>query len=184
MKICSKQARRLNSNIVFRRLMEKMKKRFLDFLAQYEVYGYLKKFVVDLVRRICKVGKGAQVENLLFYWFFCASVDVGRFLYLNKYASGLGSTNFSEDSSVRFLPTKRIFEPIILLLKKAARCQPFLAVVRCLFHNHLRLKRCSLLNVYLNYKFEFSLLLSHLFFSLFIFIPVLKKFSKQNIISM
>ena len=49
--------------------------------------------VVDLVRRICKVGKGAQVENLLFYWFFCASVDVGRFLYLNKYASGLGSTN-------------------------------------------------------------------------------------------
>ena len=35
--------------------------------------------VVDLVRRICKVGKGAQVENLLFYWFFCASVDVGSF---------------------------------------------------------------------------------------------------------
>ena len=37
--------------------------------------------VVDLVRRICKVGKGTQVENLLFYWFSCASVDVGRFLY-------------------------------------------------------------------------------------------------------
>ena len=34
--------------------------------------------------------------------------------------------------------------------------------------NHLRLKRSSLLNVYLNYKFEFSLLTSHLFFSLFI----------------
>ena len=55
-----------------------------------------------------------------------------------------------------------------MLLKKAARCQPFLAVVRCLFHNHLRLKRSSLLNVYLNYKFEISLLTSHLFFSLFI----------------
>ena len=56
----------------------------LDFLAQYEVYGYLKKWVVDLVRRICKVGKGAQVENLLFYWFFCASVDVGRFLLFKQ----------------------------------------------------------------------------------------------------
>ena len=63
MKICVKEARRLKSKIEFRRLMEKMKKRFLDFLAQYEVYGYLKKWVVGLVRRICKVGKGAQVEN-------------------------------------------------------------------------------------------------------------------------
>ena len=122
-----------------------------------------------MVRRICKVGKGAQVENLLFYWFFCASVDVGRFLYLNKYASGLGSTNLSEGFFGLIFPTKRIFEPTVLLLKKAARCQPFLAVVRCLFHNHLRLKRSSLLNVYLNYKFEISLLTSHLFFSLFIF---------------
>ena len=42
-----------------------------------------------------------------------------------------------------------------MLPKKTARCQPFLAVVRCLFHNHLRLKRSSLLT-------------SHLFFSLFI----------------
>ena len=167
MKICAKEARRLKSKIEFRRLMEKMKKRFLDFLAQYEVYGYLNKCVVDLVRRICKVGKGAQVENLLFYWFFCASVDVGRFLYLNKYASGLGSTNLCEGFFGLIFPTKRIFEPTVLLLKKAARCQPFLAVVRCLFHNHLRLKRSSLLNVYLNYKFEISLLTSHLFFSLF-----------------
>ena len=49
-------------------------------------------------------------------------------------------------------------------LFKAARCQPFLAVFRCLFHNHLRLKRSSLLNVYLNFKFEIILLTSHLFF--------------------
>ena len=94
-------------------------------------------------RRICKVGKGAQVENLLFYWFFCASVDAGRFLYLNKYASGLGSTNLSEGFFGLIFPTKRTFEPTVLLLKKAARCQPFLAVVRCLFHNHLRLKRSA-----------------------------------------
>ena len=87
---------------------------------------------------------------------------------LNKYASGLGSTNLSEGFFGLIFPTKRIFEPTVLLLKKAARCHPFLAVVRCLFHNHLRLKRSSLLNVYLNYKFEISLLTSHLFFSLFI----------------
>ena len=180
MKICAKEARRLKSKIEFRRLMEKMKKRFLDFLAQYEVYGYLKKWVVDLVRRICKVGKGAQVENLLFYWFFCASVDVGRFLYLNKYASGLGSTNLCEGFFGLIFPTKRIFEPTVLLLKKAARCHPFLAVVRCLFHNHLRLKRSSLLNVYLNYKFEFSLLTSHLFFSLFIFRKSAKSFKRSS----
>ena len=110
------------------------------------------------------------MENLLFYQYFCASVDVGRFLYLNKYASGLGSTNLSEGFFSLIFPTKRIFEPTILFLKKAARCHPFLAVVRCLFHNHLRLKRSSLLNVYLNCKFEISLLTSHLFFSLFILI--------------
>ena len=44
MKIYAKEARRLKSKIKFRRLMEKMKKRVLDFLAQYEVYGYLKKW--------------------------------------------------------------------------------------------------------------------------------------------
>ena len=65
--------------------------------------------------------------------------------FFEKYVSGLGSTN----------------------LKKTARCQLFLAFVRCLFHNHLWLKRSSLLNVYLKYKFEISLLTSHLFFSWF-----------------
>ena len=55
----------------------------LDFPAQYEVYGCLKKWWWSggFGRRICKIGKGAQAENLLFDWFFCASVDVGRFLY-------------------------------------------------------------------------------------------------------
>ena len=167
MKICTKEARRLKSKIEFRRLMEKMKKWFLGLPGAVRSLRIFEEVVVDLVRRICKVGKGAQVENLLFYWFFCASVDVGRFLYLNKYASGLGSTNLSEGFFGLIFPTKRIFEPTVLLLKKAARCHPFLAVVRCLFHNHLRLKRSSLLHVYLNYKFEISLLTSHLFFSLF-----------------
>ena len=131
-----------------------------------------------MVRRICKVGKGAQVENLLFYWVFCTSVDVGHFLLLNNMVQAWDPPTFRGFFSLIF-PTKRIFEPTILLLKKAARCQPFLGIVRCLFHNRLRLKRCSLLNVYLNYKFEFSLLTSHLFFSLFIFIRYASKaFSK------
>ena len=52
MKNFEKEARRLKSKIEYRRLLEKMKKRFwsvnLDFLAQYDVYGYLDS-VVDLV---------------------------------------------------------------------------------------------------------------------------------------
>ena len=91
MNICAKEARRLKSEIEFRRLMEKMKKRFwtswrstksTDIWRSGGGFG----------RRICKVEKGAQVENLLFYWFFCSSVDVGRFLF---YAAGLGCTNLS-----------------------------------------------------------------------------------------
>ena len=83
MKICAKEARRLKSKIEFRRLMEKMKKRFwtswrstksTDIWRSGGGFG----------RRICKVGKGAQVENLLFYWFFCASVDDARFILLNN----------------------------------------------------------------------------------------------------
>ena len=122
------------------------------------------------------VGRCAQVGNVHSEVNFAASVDVGSFLYLNKYASGLGSTNLSEGFFGLFFPTKRTFETTVLLLKKAARCQPFLAVVRCLFHNHLRLKRSSLLNVYLNYKFEISLLTSHLIFSLFILILCLHQY--------
>ena len=106
------------------------------------------------------------MENLLFYLFFCASVDVGRFLLFKQIRFRPGIHQPFRGFFGLIFPTKRIFEPTILLLKKAARCQPFLAVVRCLFHNHLRLKRSSLLNVYLNYKFEISLLTSHLSFSL------------------
>ena len=149
----------------FRRLMEKMKKRFwtswrstksTDIWRSSGGFG----------RRICKVGNGAQVENFLSYWFFCASVDIGRFLLLNNTLQPWDPPTFRGFFGLIF-PMKRIFEPTVLLLKKAARCQLFLAVVRCLFHNHLRLKRSSLLNVYLNCKFEISLLTSHLFFSLF-----------------
>ena len=152
MNICAKEARRLKSKIEFKRLVEKMKKRFWTSWRSTKS--------TDISRsgsgsgfggRICKVGKGAQVENLLFYWFFCTSVDVRRFLDLNKYASGLGSTNLSEDSSVYFFLRNGFLSQQFCCSKKTARCQSFLAVVWCLFYNHLRLKRSSLLNVYLNY---------------------------------
>ena len=44
MKICAKEARRLKSKIEFRRLMGEDEETILDFLAQYEVYGYLKEW--------------------------------------------------------------------------------------------------------------------------------------------
>ena len=122
---------------------------------------------MDLVEEFARLGKALKWKIYYFIGFSAQASMLGVFFDLNKYASGLGSTNLCEGFFGLIYPTKRIFEPTVLLLKKAARCQPFLAVVRCLFHNHLRLKRSSLLNVYLNYKFEFSLLTSHLFFSLF-----------------
>ena len=134
MKICAQKARRLKSKIEFRRLMEKMKKQFCiswrstksrDIWRSGGGFG----------RRICKVGKGAQVENLLFHWSFCASIDVGRFLYVNKYASGLRSTNLSRILRFNFSYETDFWANSFI----AARCQLFLAVVRCLFHNLLRL---------------------------------------------
>ena len=154
---------------------------FLDFLAQYEVYRCLKKW-----RWVWK-------KNLQ-GWERRSS---GKFTILLFFLRKRRRWAFSLFKQIRFrpgfpgihqpfrgffgliFPTKRIFEPTVLLLKKAARCHPFLAVVRCLFHNHLRLKRSSLLNVHLNYKFEFSLLTSHLFFSLFIFMNIIT-IARQN----
>ena len=80
------------------------------------------------VRWICNVGRGAQVENLLFFCFFCASVDVGRFLLLNNTLQTWDPPTFRGFFGLIF-PMKRIFEPTVLLLKKGMRCHPFLAVV-------------------------------------------------------
>ena len=160
MKICAKEARRLKSKIEFRRLMEKMKKRFLDFLAQYEVYGYLKKWWI--CQKNLQGWERRSSGKFTILLVFLRKRRRWAFSLFKKYALGLGSTNLSR--ILRFnVSYETDIEPTVLLLKKAARCHPFLAVVRCLFHNHLRLKRSSLLNVYLNYKFEISLLSSHLF---------------------
>ena len=175
MKICVKEARRLKSKIEFRRLMEKMKKRFWTSWRSTKSTDIWRSGGGFGKKNLQGLGKALKWKFYYFIGFSAQASTLGVFFDLNKYASGLGSTNLCEGFFGLIFPTKRIFEPTVLLLKKAARCHPFLAVVRCLFHNHLRLKRSSLLNVYLNYKFEFSLLTSHLFCSLFIL--MLKKFA-------
>eukprot|EP00493_Phyllostaurus_siculus_P020590 UN20915 len=60
--------------------MEKMKKRFLDFLTQYEVYEFEEE-VVDLVEEFARLGKALKWKIYYPVLFLCASVDVGRFLF-------------------------------------------------------------------------------------------------------
>ena len=69
MKICAKEVRRLKSKIEFRRLMEKMKKQFWTFWRSTKSTDIWRSGG-GFGRRICKVGKGAQVENLLSYLVF------------------------------------------------------------------------------------------------------------------
>ena len=83
MKISAKEARRYNSKIEFRRPVENMKKWFWTSWRSTKSTNIWRSGG-GFGRRICKVGKGAQVKNLLFYWFFCASVYVGHFLLLNN----------------------------------------------------------------------------------------------------
>ena len=83
MAIYTKEARRLKSKIEFRRLMKKMKKRFWTSWRSTKSTNIWRSGG-GFDRRICKVGKGAQVKNLLSNWFFCASVDVGRFLLFKQ----------------------------------------------------------------------------------------------------
>ena len=121
-----------------------------------------------MVEEFARLGKALKWKIYYFIGFSAQASTLGVFFKQIRFRPGIHQPLRGFFGLI--FPTKRIFEPTVLLLKKAARCQPFLAVVRCLFHNHLRLKRSSLLNVYLNYKFEISLLTSHLFFSLFILI--------------
>ena len=100
MKICVKEARKLKSKIEFRNTDGEDEETVFGLPDPVRSLRIFEEVVVDLVEEFPRVGNGAQMENLLFDWFFCANVDVGRFLFSNKYASGLGSTNLSEDSLV------------------------------------------------------------------------------------
>ena len=57
----------------------------------------------------------------ILFGFSAQASTLGVFFNLNKYASGLGSTNLSEGFFGLIYPTKRIFEPTVLLLKKKQR---------------------------------------------------------------
>ena len=56
--------------------------------------------VVDLVEGFARLGKALKWKIYYFIGFSAQASTLGVFFYLNKYASGLGSTNLSEDSSV------------------------------------------------------------------------------------
>ena len=102
------------------------------------------------------------MENLPFViWFFCASVDVGRFLktrfrpWIHQPSESFGLT----------LATETTFNSNFC--SKTARYRLFLAVVRCCVTTTLAAETFDLLNVYLNYNFGLGLPSFYLFFSLF-----------------
>ena len=92
--------------------------------------------------------------------FFCASVDVGRFLktrfrpWIHQPSESFGLT----------LATETTFNSNFC--SKTARYRLFLAVVRCCVTTTLAAETFGLLNVYLNYKFGLGLPSFYLFFSL------------------
>ena len=93
--------------------------------------------------------------------FFCASVDVGRFLktrfrpWIHQPSESFGLT----------LATETTFNSNFC--SKTARYRLFLAVVRCCVTTTLAVETFGLLNVYLNYKFGLGLPRFYLLFSLF-----------------
>ena len=124
--ICVKEARRLKSKIEFRRLMEKMKKRFWTSWRSTKSTDTWRSGG-GFGRRICKVGKGAQVENYYFIGFSAQASTLGVFfIYTIRFRPGIYQPFSGCFGSI--FTTKRIFETTVLLLKKAARCHPFLAV--------------------------------------------------------
>ena len=117
MKICAKEARRLKSKIEFRNCF--------GVPGAVRILRIFEEVVVGLVEELARLGKALEWKICYFVWVFCASVDVGRFLDLNKYASFRLQIHqpFRGFFGLIF-PTKRTFEPTVLLLKKAARCHP------------------------------------------------------------
>ena len=109
--------------------------------------------------KICaKVGKRAQVENLLFYWFFCATFDVGRFLFVFNTLQASDPPTLSGFFGLIF-PTKRICANSFVA-KKSSEMSTLSGSSPVFVSQRLHLKRSSLLNLYLNFKFEITLLSS------------------------
>ena len=169
MKVCAKEARRLKSKIEFRRLMEKMKKRFLGLPGAVRSLRIFEEVVVDLVRRICKGWERRSSGKFTILLVFLRKRRRWAFSLFEQYASGLGSTNLSEDSSVFDFSYETDCWANNFVAQKSSEMSPLSGSSPVLFHNHLRLKLSSLLNVYLNCKFEISFLLLTYFLACSIF---------------
>ena len=76
--------------------------------------------MVDLVEEFAMLGKALKWKIYYFIGFFCASVDVGRFLLLNNTLQAWDPPTFRGFFGLIF-PTKRIFEPTLLLFNKTGR---------------------------------------------------------------
>ena len=149
MKICAKEARRLKSKIEFRRPWWRRRRNGFGLPGAVRSLRIFEEVVVDLVEELARLGKALKWK--VYYligvlskrrpWAFSLFKQIRFRPGIHQPFRGILRFNFTYETD---------FWANSLLLKKAARCQPFLAVVRCLFHNHLRLKRSSLLNVYLN----------------------------------
>ena len=121
-------------------------KKQLNFLVQYEVefQGWKRR---------------SSGKFNIFIWFFCASVDVGRFStrfrpWIHRPSNLSVELSYETTLSINFC-------------SKTARYRLFLAVVPCCVTTTLAAETFSLLSVYLNYKFGLGLPSFYLFFSLF-----------------
>jgi len=85
--------------------------------------------VVDLVEEFARFGKALK-RKIYYFIGFSAQASTLAFSFVNNTLQAWDPPTFRGFFGLIF-PTKRIFEPTVLLLKKAARCDPFLAVVRC-----------------------------------------------------
>ena len=88
MKICAKEARRLKSKIEFRRLMEKMKKRFWTSWRSTKSTVIFEEVVVDLVEEFARLGKALKWKIYYFIVFSAQASMLGVFfLTLKRWAN-------------------------------------------------------------------------------------------------
>ena len=97
-KMCAKEARRLKSKIEFRRLMEKMKKRFLGLPGAVRSLRIFEEVVVDLVEEFARLGKALKWKIYYFIGFSAQASTLGVFFKQIRFRPGIHQP--FEDSSV------------------------------------------------------------------------------------
>ena len=79
MKIYAKEARRLKSKIEFRRLIKKMKKRFLGLPGAVRSLRIFEEVVVNMVEEFARLGKALKWKNYYFIGFSAQASTLGVF---------------------------------------------------------------------------------------------------------